>query len=599
MYVILLILEKGGNCMSEYILMLIFLPLVFALTILFNSVRVRNIATYLFVAFLIGISLRVFFANTIIELNFNHIVHTVFIIIDFILIGYFLLQGIKYKDKLIGIFAFLQLVLFMVFLQFSSTIISQDILVDKVSLVMLLVVNIIGGIIIIYSLQYIQSEEFKACKKNLFISILFFFLGVMNLVVTTNNIEIFFLAFELTTLCSYILIRFRNDELSVQNARRALWMNQIGGVAILLSLLSGVYYYDTIYFDTLIKHINGLFLLPISLLILAAFVKGASIPFEKWLLGAMVAPTPVSAILHSATMVKIAPYIILKIAPAFSTTLSLAVIFFGTFVFMMASLLALGKDFFKEILGLSTIALLALMMAIASIGTPEAVNICLILIVFHAISKAMLFLQAGVLEKEFHLKYLQDIDYLMSRSKLLVFFIVIGFASLTLPPFGAFIGKFASIELVASLIHKNVFYIFPLLFILIGSVFLTLLYFKVLTKLIASDDKKYEEVSISWTYKFTSFLLVALLCFGIYISYINDFMTHIEIALATSLILFTFGLLYFATFKNIKKVSPYNCAEKDSVQLSAYYFVIADKYKELISYIAIFLIVLIVYMGMI
>lgn len=587
--------------MSEYLLMLIFLPLVFAVAILFNSVRVRNIATYLFVTFLVVVSLKLFLADTSISLNFNHIVHTIFIVIDFVLMGYFFYQGIKYKDKLIGIFAIIQLLLFIVFLQFSPTIISQDILVDKVSLVMLLVVNIIGGVIIIYSLEYIQSEEFKACKKNLFISIMFFFIGVMNLIVTTNNIEIFFLAFELTTLCSYILIRYRNDELSVQNARRALWMNQIGGVAILLSLLSGVYSYDTIYFDTLIKNIDGLYLLPISLLILSAFVKGASIPFDKWLLGAMVAPTPVSAILHSATMVKIAPYLILKISPAFSPTLSLTVIFFGTFVFMSASLLALGKDFFKEILGLSTIALLAFMMAIASIGTPEAINICLILIVFHAISKALLFLQAGVLEKVYHLKYLQDIDYLMSRSKLLVFFIVVGFASLTLPPFGAFIGKFASIELVASLINTNIFYLFPLLFILIGSVFLTLLYFKVLTKLIASDNQAssngQENVSIAWTYKFTSFILIALLFFGVYISYINNFMTHLEIIIATLLIASTFGLLYILNLKNVKKVVPYNCAEKDTVILSAYYFHIADKYKIQIVYSSIFLIAVIVCMG--
>jgi len=575
------------------------LKLVFAITILFNSVRVRNIATYLFVSFLIIISIRLFSFNAIIELNFNHIVHTIFLVFDFILMGYFLYQGIKYKDKLISIFAFIQLVLFIVFLQFTSTIISQDILVDKVSLVMLLVINIIGGIIILYSLQYIQSEEFKACKKNLFISLLFFFIGVMNLIVTTNNIEIFFLAFELTTLCSYILIRFRNDELSVKNARRALWMNQIGGVAILLSLISGVYYYDTIYFDSLITNVDGLYLVPISLLILAAFVKGASIPFDKWLLGAMVAPTPVSAILHSATMVKIAPYLILKLSPAFSPTLSLVVMFFGTFVFMSASLLALGRDFFKEILGYSTIALLALMMAIASIGTSESRDICLILIVFHAISKALLFLQAGILEKVYHLKYLQDINYLVSRSKLLVFFIVIGFSSLALPPFGVFIGKFQTIELLSSFIGENILYIFPLVFILIGSVFLTLLYFKVLTKLIASDDTIYEKISIDWTYKFTSSLLVTLLFFGIYMSYIDNFMNHSEILIATILVGLTFGLLMIVNFKNIKKVKPYNCAEKDDVVLSAYYFHITYKYKKFIVYFSIFLMVLIVLVGLI
>ena len=113
--------------MSEYILMLIFLPLIFALTVLINSVRVRNIATYLFVSFLVMVSLKVFFSAKIIELDFNHLVHSVFVVLDFILLGYFFYQGIKYKDKLIGLFATLQIVLFVLFLQFSSTIVASDI----------------------------------------------------------------------------------------------------------------------------------------------------------------------------------------------------------------------------------------------------------------------------------------------------------------------------------------------------------------------------------------------------------------------------------------------------------------------------------------
>lgn len=242
-------------------------------------------------------------------------------------------------------------------------------------------------------------------------------------------------------------------------------------MAILISLIIGVHTYDTLYFGQLLSSANGLFLLPVTLLIIAAFIKGASLPFDKWLLGAMVAPTPVSAILHSATMVKIAPYLILKIAPAFSPLLASLVVFFGSFVFMGASILALSKDFFKEILGLSTIAFLALMMAISAIGNEEAVNIALVLIVFHALSKALLFLQAGVLEKVFHLKYLQDINHLYAKSKVTVFFIIIGFASLTLPPFGAFIGKLSSIEMIASMIKESPLYLFSLLFILMGSVF--------------------------------------------------------------------------------------------------------------------------------
>jgi ech hydrogenase subunit A len=420
----------------------------------------------------------------------------------------------------------------------------------------------------------------------------------MNLIVTTNNLEIFFLAFELTTLCSYLLIRFRFDELAVNNALRALWMNQIGGVAILISLIIAIKYYDTFAIDILLSVANDMFLLPVTLLAIAAFVKGASIPFEKWLLGAMVAPTPVSAILHSATMVKIAPYLILKIAPAFSPVLASLVVLFGSFVFFSASLLALSKDFFKEILGLSTIALLGLMMAIAAIGTPEAINICLILIVFHAISKALLFLQAGILEKVYHLKYLGDINHLFGKSKLVVFFIVIGFASLTLPPFGAFIGKLTAIELISSQIQNNLFYLFSLVFILIGSVFLTLLYFKVITKLMTvKKDDKDSSLEIPLNFKVTSFSLVALTFYGIYVSYQYQFLGFVELMIPIAILLGTFVMLFLTKLKSAHLVKEYNCGEKDELSLGAYYFNISKKYQDMIMQTSIALIVIILLVG--
>lgn len=577
--------------------LLIFLPLLFTITLPFNSIRVRNVVTYIYVFVLMFISLNVFFSSSTITLNFPHVYHQIFIFIDSAVLLYFLHQALKYKNKLVLLFALAQIILFGIVLLMEPSANSYDILIDSVSLVMLLVVNIIGGIIIIYALKYIASEDFKECKKNLFIAILFFFLGVMNLLVSTNNLEIFFLAFELTTLCSYILIRYRLDDLAVQNALRALWMNQIGGVAILLALIASIMYYETIYLDVLLKVVDDMFLLPISLLIIAAFVKGASIPFDRWLLGAMVAPTPVSAILHSATMVKIAPYLILKIAPAFSPMLAMLVLYFGSFVFMSASILALSKDFFKEILGYSTIALLGFMMAIAALGTEEAIQIVLILIVFHAISKALLFFQAGILEKVYHLKYLHDIDYLASRSKLVVFFVLVGFASLTLPPFGAFIGKFSSIELLSSLIEKNIFYIFPLVFILLGSVFLTLLYFKVVTKLLPKTNEEFEEVEIPFTYKFTSFALVALLIGGVYVSYLYSFLGTTEIVISSVLIVVTMLMLFVVNFKNVKIVKEYNCAEKDDKELGAFYFEIPALYKSIITYSVIVLMCMILIVG--
>jgi len=469
-----------------------------------------------------------------------------------------------------------------------ATLASNDILVDNVSSTMFLIINIVGGVIIVYALKYIESEDFSRFKKNGFIAILFFFLAIMNFIVSTNNIEIFFMLFELTTLCSFLLIRFRGDEVSSKNALKALWMNQIGGVAILLALIASITQYDTIYFDILIVNIDETFLLAIVLLAIAAFVKGASMPFEKWLLGAMVAPTPVSAILHSATMVKIAPYLMLKLAPAMSGFVSVTITLIGTFVFFSASLLALSKDYFKEILGLSTIALLALMMSLAAVGTEQATTACLVLIVFHAISKALLFLQAGILEKNFHLKYVDDINGLINHSPLVVFFIIVGFASLTLPPFGAFIAKFMAIESIASMIKENPMYAIAIIFISLGSVFLTLLYFKVVTKLFAKDmEIEQESITISKYYTVPSFILLAMLTTGIYITLDMKLLTSFEIIIPLILIATLPILFMFIIFKKAHRVKEYHCGEKDELELSMYYFDIPTKYKRIITTVAI------------
>ncbi|MBU1658929.1 pesticidal protein Cry5Ba [bacterium] len=553
---------------------LIAAPLLFAVLVFVGTRRVRDVLSAIFIVILGALSLsNIFSFNAPLEMSLPETFHVLFILIDVAVLAYFLWQGALLKHAYVIFFALVQILLYGAVMFLSPSIVSGDIFVDDISAVMLLVINIVGGIIIVYALEYIENEEFTSLKKNGFIAMLFFFLAVMNFIVCTNNIEIFFLLFELTTLCSYILIAYRGDALSRKNALQALWMNQIGGIAILAALIFSILQYDTVYFDVLIANSNPLYLLPIVLLAIAAFVKGASIPFDKWLLGAMVAPTPVSAILHSATMVKIAPYLMLKLAPAMSGFVSLTITLIGTFVFFSASLLALSKDYFKEILGLSTIALLGLMMALAAIGTPEAVTACLVLIVFHAISKALLFLQAGILEKNFHLKYVDDINGLVNHAPLVVFFIVIGFASLTLPPFGAFIAKFMAIESIAGEIIHNPLYAFALIFLALGSVFLTLLYFKVVTKLFAKDaDVKSRHVEISKFYTIPSFLLVFLLLIGMYISFERAFLSSLEIVVPLVLIALIPALFSLLLFKKAHRVKEYNCGEKDDIQLSMYYF---------------------------
>jgi len=572
---------------------LIFSPFVLAVLVPFLGLKFRNILVSIFVVVISILSITTYIYADIISYSLAPFTHNLFIVLDLLLLVYFLLQGIKMSNKFVSGFAISQIILYTIVLNMMPQYTSVDMLSDKLSGMMYIVINVVGGFIIIYALEYIESEEFSRAKKNRFIALLIFFIGVMNFLVTTNNIEIFFLLFEVTTLFSYLLIRYRGDEKAVKNSLRALWINQVGGVAILLALIASISIYDTVYFSELLSRVNDLFLLPVVLLIIAAYVKGAAFPFQDWLLGAMVAPTPVSAILHSATMVKIAPYLILKLAPAFTPFISITVSLFGAFVFVGASVMALNRDFLKDILGFSTIALLGLMMSLAAIGTVDAMNAAITLLVFHAISKALLFLQAGILEKKYHLKYVSEIDGLINIAPKTLFFIIIGFASLTLPPFGAFVGKFLAISAISNKILLEPLNVLVLALLVIGSVFLTILYFKVTTKLFTKDIfSEFKKEILPLKYFIPSLVLLSLLVLGVLTMLNIKNLSAFEILIPLLLVAATPLMFKLFKFKNAARTKEYNCGEKDEFEVSAYYYSLTQHQIKMMMLISIAFIVL-------
>jgi len=550
---------------------LIGLPLLVAMALGFLDRKARDGVIIAAVIALASLAICVVCNGVPISFVLPHWIKELFTLLDIILLLFFLWVGLRDRMKLVSGLAVTQLALFIYMLIIAPHGGGEyDIVVDQLSTIMYLVINIVGGAIVIYALGYIETEPFSQAKKNRFIATLVLFLGIMNLVVSTNNIEIFFLAFELTTLSSYLLIGYRQDTISIQNALKALWMNQVGGVVILLALISSIYLYHTIYFDALIMKATDYILLPIIFLVFAAFVKGASFPFQPWLLGAMVAPTPVSAILHSATMVKIAPFLILKLAPSFSPFVSSLVALFGGVVFMVASLMALNRDFFKEILALSTIALLALMMALGALGSEKATMAAMILIVFHAIAKALLFLQAGTLEKIYHAKYISDMNALVNVAPKTIFLILIGFASMMLPPFGAFVAKFMALEAITETLATQPINLFVLIFLILGGIALAILYFKVASKLLAIDiGQKSKDEVLPPLFLIPSLVLLGLLVGSVY--YIYEYLGAVESLIALIIILLL-PLLSKLQWGKTKTIREYNCGEMDNFEISTYYF---------------------------
>lgn len=556
------------------LLTLIILPITVAFLMLFSPTRMQYLWSAGVLAIGTYLSVSLFISPENIFLYIPPILNQIIISADVVLLLFFFYQGKLFNHSKVMLLAAVQLVLYGYIESIFPEAGSAEIVVDGLSKFMFLIINGVGGIIVLYSVKYMEDEPVSPLKKRLFIGGLLVFLSVMNLIVIANSILLFFFLFEMTTLASYLLIAFRNDEVSRANALKALWMNQIGGVVILLGALVAIIGFKTVMFDALLQSSGGMVLFSIAFLSMAALVKGASIPFEGWLLGAMVAPTPVSAMLHSATMVKIAPYLILKLASALAVSMVGGIIsIIGALVFVTASYLALSRSVLKEILGYSTVALLGLMMALAAIGTQESMNLAMALMLFHALSKALLFLSAGVLERLHHAKDIEDMKGMVTRSPKTVGFILFGFVSLTLPPFGLFMGKLFAISSIASLLKEHPSNLIILLSLIVGSALMVLLYFKVASALLSApcDVEASEAIEIPNGFNVPLVLLsffIVVGAFGYIMMQHNIFVVLLALPM----------LLVFALPSVIRRMDrydrsqPYHCGEKEPFDAALVYY---------------------------
>lgn len=319
---------------------------------------------------------------------------------------------------------------------------------DPLALLMLLIVSGIGPVIVVHALGYMRAHEHHApptaSSTGRFFAVLVAFLGLMNGLVLVDNLAWLGFFWEATTLCSFFLIGHDGTPEAMRSARRALLMNTFGGLALsvgaYLTALSGGE-------ETLAHLCTGAALVPVCFLVLAAMIKSAQMPFQRWLLGAMVAPSPVSALLHSSTMVKAGSYLVLRLAPALTgTRVAMIVALAGGFTFAACSALAVGQANGKKILAYSTIANLGLIVACAGINTPLSIAAGLMILCFHALSKALLFLCVGAIEQRIGSRHVEDMSGLLFRMPFVTVITILGMVSMIAPPFGMILGKWMVIE---------------------------------------------------------------------------------------------------------------------------------------------------------
>lgn len=275
---------------------------------------------------------------------------------------------------------------------------------DALSLIFSLLITGIGTLIYIYAYYYLNPKN----SLSKLYSLLMLFMAAMLGISLSNNLIILLVFWELTSISSFLLVGYwSNYEAAQRGARMAMTITGMGGLAmlggfILIGHITGTYQIDQLTTMTTTIQNSGLFVPALLLILLGAFTKSAQFPFHFWLPNAMAAPTPVSAYLHSATMVKAGIFLVARLLPIFvgSALFHNLVTTIGLFTLCMAAFFAIFKEDLKGLLAYSTISHLGLIMCLLGIGSPLAVAAAIFHIINHATFKAALFMIAGIIDHE-------------------------------------------------------------------------------------------------------------------------------------------------------------------------------------------------------
>lgn len=336
-----------------------------------------------------------------------------------------------------------------IYTEFTAEVTEQPhMMVDWLTILMCVIIAFIGGFICIYTVGYMKGyhQHHKEVKDRqpFFFSMLFLFLAAMFGLVLSQNLVWIYFFWEITSVISFLMIGYTQSDEAVNNSFCALWMNLLGGLGFAVAIALMAQLHGTL---QLLEVVNIGALLPLMCLALAGMTKSAQLPFSTWLLGAMVAPTPSSALLHSATMVKAGVYLLIRISPALEGNLvGIIVSSIGGFTFIMASMMAIAQNDAKKVLAFSTISNLGLIVGCSGIGVEETVWAAVFLMVFHAVSKSMLFQSVGATENTLGSRDIEDMHGLIIRVPKLAYIMGIGIAGMYLAPFGMLISKWLALK---------------------------------------------------------------------------------------------------------------------------------------------------------
>ncbi|WP_321505176.1 putative monovalent cation/H+ antiporter subunit A [Breoghania sp.] len=317
---------------------------------------------------------------------------------------------------------------------------------DGLSVLFAMIISGIGTLIILYAGGYMKGHA----HQGRFISFLMLFMGSMLGVVTANNMITLFIFWELTSITSFLLIGFDHlRKASRRAAMQALVVTGGGGLALLAGVLMIISatgqgeLSDVLTTGDTLR--NSALYTPILIMILGgAFTKSAQFPFHFWLPNAMEAPTPVSAFLHSATMVKAGVYLLMRLNPVMGDTMAWETILpaFGGVTLLVGTILAIRQTDLKLMLAYTTVASLGLLVMLTGTGSEAAIEGAVLYLFAHALFKGSLFMMAGCIDHEAGTRDVTKLGGLRKAMPITFAAAVLAALSMSgLPPFIGFVAK--------------------------------------------------------------------------------------------------------------------------------------------------------------
>ncbi len=329
--------------------------------------------------------------------------------------------------------------------------------IDGLSLTFALLITGIGLLIVLYAGGYMKGHP----QQGRFLSFLLLFMGAMLGVVVSDSLLMLFVFWELTSITSFLLIGFDHERAASRRAAlQALVVTGGGGLLLLAGLIfiwdiSGITQLSMLVRGGDILRDSPFYLAALLLVLGGAFTKSAQFPFHFWLPNAMEAPTPVSAYLHSATMVKAGVYLLMRLNPVLGDTAAWQILlpFFGGLTMLTGALLAVRQTDLKLMLAYTTVSSLGLLVMLTGFGSDHAIEAAVLYLVAHSLFKGALFMVAGIIDHEAGTRDITKLGGL--RKAMPITFAAALAAAISMAGLPPFFGFLAKEEIYYALAHGN------------------------------------------------------------------------------------------------------------------------------------------------